>query len=484
MPGLSRYLRLVRIFMAEDHRLNASLIGGLQFLMFPLVILFMSFVLGIASEQLLQNLPLDEAYLLLHAVIIVYGLSVGALATFGDRIAERRFGSVSMVLQTPATQPISYRELFTAFYVKEIIYYFLYSVLPLVGGIALTIPLTGFQVSSVLFLLLTVTVSFLLGLSFSFFLSAVYSRSRTVLGVVLGLIGIVFLAGLLTSAYDVTDLVPSIALQRTHDPLHLLTASLLFILFSAVALGTLKVTPGKRSERFEADMLETSESFSFVGANAKLMGKEWIDLVRSRTLVPVVSAYLGPMAIMATLLWFLGEVLTVSLELNLVFYAALIGFFSVSIYSWLNLLDNGAFMDVLPISVTQVIRTKLMMLSMIALLTSTAFLVLLGFLLGDLGTLALGLLVAYATTAYTVTATAYLTGLRTNSYLFDPRVLGKFSGLIVPPLCALVVLSLSYSRGPVVAGALIVAICAIMALGTVFLYRRIGKRWGRATFGF
>jgi hypothetical protein len=305
-----------------------------------------------------------------------------------------------------------------------------------------------------------------------------------VLGAVLGLIGVLILGGWLTAAYDVTDLVPSIALQRTHDPLHLLTAGVLFLLFSAVALGTLKVTPGKRSERFEADLLETAESFAFVGADADLMGKEWIDLVRSRTLVPVVSAYIGPMAIMAVLLWFLGQVLTLSLDLNMVFYAALIGFFSVSIYSWLNLLDNNAFLDVLPIIMAQVIRTKLLMLSMIALLTSTVFLSLLGLLLGDLGTLPLGLLVAYVTTAYTVTATAYLTGLRTNSYLFDPRVLGRFSGLIVPPLCALVVLSLSYSSGPMVAVSMILLVCGAMAVATLAMYRRIGKRWDRATFGF
>lgn len=484
MPSLSRHLSLVRIFISEERRLNASMIGGVQFLMFPVVILFMAFVLGLASEQLVQNLPLDQAYLMLHAVMIIYGLGVGGLATFGDRIAERRFGSVSMVLQTPATQPISYREMFTAFYVKEIVYYFLYSVLPLVGGIALTIPFTGFRASSVLFLLLTVTLSFLLGLSLSFFLSAVYVRSKAALGAVVAFVGVLIMVVWATGAFDVANLVPSIALQRTHEVVHLLTGTLLFLLFSIVALGTIKVTPGKHGERYEADLLETAESFSFIGANDKLMGKEWIDLVRSRTLVPVVSAYIGPMAVLAVLLWFLGNVLTVDLDLNMVFYAAMTGFFSVSIYSWLNLIDNNSFMDVLPISVAQVIRTKLLLLSMIALLTSTVFLIALSFLLGDLETLPLGLVVAYVTTAYTVTATAFLTGLRTNSYLFDPRVLGKFSASSVPPLCALVILSLGYHSNPVLAGTLILLVCALMALATMIMYRRIGERWGRATFGF
>lgn len=484
MSGFSKHLSLVRIFISEERRLNASMIGGAQFLMFPVVILFMSFVLGIASEQLLKDLPLEQAYLLLHSVIIIYGMSVGGLATFGDRIAERRFGPISMVLQTPATQPISYRELFTAFYVKEIIYYFLYSVLPLVGGIALTIPLTGFQLSSVLFLLLTVTLSFLFGLSFSFFLSAVHARSRAVLGALLGSLGLLVLSVSAIGAFDLIYLVPSMALQRTHDAVFLLAGLLMFLVFSAAALRTVKVTPGKHSHRYKAEMLEKAERFSWSGGYAKLMGKEWIDLLRSRTLAPVLGAYVGPLAMLAALLWVLEKALTIDLEFNMVFYAAMIGFFSVSIYSWLNLLDNNTFMDVLPITVGQVIRTKLILLSIVALVTSTAFLSLLSFLLGEAGTLPLGLLVAYVTTAYTVTATAYLTGLRTNSYLFDPRVLGKFSGTIIPPLCALVILSLSYSDSPFLSGSLIMLVCAGMALATVLMYRGIGKRWDRATFGF
>ncbi len=484
MSLATKHLSLVRIMLSEERRLNASMIGGIQFLMFPVVILIMSLVLGMASRQLMRNLPLDQIYLLLHSIIILYGVSVGGLATFGERIAERRFGPVSLVLQTPATQPIAYRELFAAFYVKEIIYYFLYSILPIVGGIALSIPITGFQISSVLFLLLTLTLSFLLGLSFSFFLSSVRARSKAALGAMLGALGLLALIGLVTHSYDLANLIPSIALQRTHDAVYLLLALVLFTLFSAVALMAIQVKAGQRSERYEPHMLETAERFSFVGPNATLMGKDWIDLLRSRTLVSVLSAYVGPLAAIAVLLWFLGTVLTVELDFNMIFYAAMIGFFSISIYSWLNLLDNNAFMEVLPITVAQVIRTKLLLLSMVALATSTAFLAVLSLLFGQWGSLPLGLVVAYVTTAYTVTATAYLTGLRTNSSLFDPRVLARFSGLSVPPLCALVILSLNYSSNAVMAGALILLVCGVLVLVTLTMYRRIEKRWGRAMFGF
>jgi len=483
MEQLARHLGLVRLMMSEERRLNASMIGGIQFLMFPVIILFMALVLSLASSQLLRSMPLDQAYLLLHAVIVLYGISVGGLALFSDRIAERRFGQTSLILQTPLTQPIDGRELFAAFYVKEIIYYFLYSIVPIIGGIALSIPVTGFPVTSVLFLLLTTTLSFLIGLSLSFFLSSMYVRSRALFGVLVGVMAVVFLTGFVTKAYDVADLIPSIALQRTHEPLYLAIALAVIALFSFVAIMTIQVKySGRASERHEARMLETAGSFTFARSCSALMGKDWIDLLRSRTLVPVVSAYVGPLAILALMFWFIGNVLTVRLDLNMVFYAAMIGFFSVSIYSWLNMLDNNAFMEVLPVTVAQVIRTKLLLLSMVAAVTSTVFLIALGAMMGQLGTLPLGLVVGYVTTAYTVTSTAYLTGLRTNSYLFDPAVLAKFSGLSIPPLVALVIMSLSFWMDPLVVSILVLAVCGVLALVTYLLYRRIDARWGRESF--
>jgi hypothetical protein len=470
--------------ISEERRLNASMIGGVQFLMFPVMILFMSLVLSLASKQLMSNMPLDQVYLVLHIVIIGYGVSVGGIGLFGDRIAERRFGSVSMILQTPATQPITYRQIFADFYVKEIIYYFGYSILPLVGGIALSIPLTGFQASSVLFLLLTASLSFVLGMSFSFFVSSLYTRSKRLIGLLIGtVLGIVLLV-FVTQIARLSDLVPSIALQRTHEPIFLALSLAVIVIFSAVAVTTIRVRAGKHSGRYEAKLFDMVTRFSFVRSYSTLMGKDWVDLRRSGTLGPVMGAYVGPLAILALVFWFLGSFLSIKLELNMVFYAAMIGFFSVSIYSWLNLLDNNAFMEVLPVTVAQVIRTKLLLLSLLAAALSTIFLAILSVSMGQISTLLIGLLVAYATTAYTVTSTAYLTGLRTNSYLFDPRVLGKFSGLSIPPLIALVLLSLSYSLDAVLVPVIILLVCSILAVITFIMYRKIEGRWGRETFVF
>lgn len=480
---MRRNMKIVRLMFKEEQRLNAAMIGQAQFLMFPFMILFMAFVIGLASDQMLKSIPMTKVYLILHAVILVYGLGVGAFALFGERMASRRIGEVSMLLETPRIHPVTFKEVFLAFYIKDTIYYLLYSIVPLIAGLALTIPFTGFRMSSVLFLLVTLTLSFLTGISFSFLLSSLYVRWKAVFAaVVVSLLGVA-MGGYFTHALDITELIPSLMFQRTHDPVYAMASLGLILVFSYVAVSTLRITFGKKTERYEDEMTSTARKFSFARGDSTLMAKDWIDLVRSGTLGPVVSAYVGPLAFLAVLFWFLGTVLTFPLHFNLIFFSAMIGFFGVSVYGWLNLLDAPAFLDVLPVSVPSMIRTKLRLFAMLAGITSTVFLAGLSLLQSELGLLAIGLVVAYATTIYTVTSTAYLTGLRTNSYLFDPGILARFAGIVVPPLIALTILSFRFKEDAAVSMAAILVLCAILVAVSVILYRRIDGRWRKASFG-
>jgi len=481
---LSRNLKIIRLMLIEERRLNAAMIGQAQFLLFPVMILFMSFVIGMASKQMLRSIPMAQVYLILHSIILFYGLAVGGFALFGERMASRRIGEVTMLLETPRIHPVSFKTVFLTFYVKDTIYYMLYSIVPLIGGLALTIPFTGFRITSVLFLLLTITLSFLTGISFSFFLSSMYVRWKALFAAIVAAILALIAGSYLMHWYDLARLVPSVMLQRTGDPIYILISVVLVLAFSYVAVNTIKVTFGKASERYPDEMLSTERRFSFAKNYSTLMAKDWIDLIRSKTLMPVVGAYIGPLAFLAVLFWFLGTILTFPLHFNLIFFGAMIGFFGVSVYGWLNLLDTPSFLDVLPISVASMIRTKLRLFTMLAGVSSTVFLVSLSILQSELGMLGIGLIVAYSTTFYTVTSTAYLTGLRTNSYLFDPRVLAKFAGVVIPPLIALTILSFRFTDDRLVSTVVILAISAVLVAATVFLYRGIDGRWSRETFAF
>jgi hypothetical protein len=470
--------------MSEERRMNAAMIGDMQFLLFPFMILAMSLVLSLASKQLLRSMAADDVYIVLHSVVLLYGLGVGGFALFGNRIAEKRMGELSLLLQTPTLLPVSFKSLFLTFYVKDIIYYLVYSIVPLMAGMALSIPLTGFHATSVLFLLLTVTLTFLFGISLSFFLSSIYVRSKAYFGAAVGAILLLLVGGAGLHLYDPYALLPSLQLQLTADPLWLLLIIPSILVFSYVAVETVQVRFGKTAERYRPVMLGTARKFAFTKRHSVLMAKDWVDLVRSRTLTPVAGAYVGPLAFLAVMFWFLGGVLALPLHFNLIFYAAMIGFFSVSIYGWLNLLDGPGYMAVLPVSVAQSIRAKLLMLSMFAAVLATAFLVILAILQSEFMLVGLGLIVAYAATAYTVSATAYLTGLRTNSYLFSPKILAKFAGLVIPPLIILTIMSFNYATDPTLSTIAILATSGVLT-GLAFLFfTSIEGRWGRESFTF
>ena len=470
--------------LVEESRLHTQMIGKVQFMSFPVMILFMAFVIGLSAKQLLDDVPMNHIYLILHSIIFVYGLGVGGFALFGDMIAERRFGPISTLLETPTIQPIDFRSMFLAFYVKDTIYYMVYTIIPLIAGIGLTIPFTGFRVASVLFLLLTVSLSFLLGLSYSFLLSSVYARwRRTFIVIVLALLA------LLVGSYFAGDelasrLIPSIGLQESHDPLYLLASVALIIAFSTVAICTIKITFGKATSRYSETILPTVKSFSFAKHYSAFMAKDWVDLIRSRSLSYVFGAYVLPMVFLAILLWFLGTVIEIPLHFNTIFFAALMGFVGVEIYAWLKMLDTTVFHETLPVNVSQVVKAKLLMFVILAGVISIAFLVPLSLLRSEASMLGISLVVAYSTASYTVTATAYLTGLRTNSYLFDSRVLAKFAVAVIPPLIALSILSLNYTDDWLISAVEISSVCAILAVATYVLFKRIPRRWDKETFSF
>ena len=161
MEKWNKYMQLIKLMILEDYRMQAAIIGKFQFVFFPILIAVFALVISLSSTVLLENVPMERIYFLLHMIILVYGISVGGFAMFGEQIAERRFGQINLILQTPSFQPIDFRTLFMLFYVKDIILYLFFSLIPIITGIALSMPVTGFKITSVAFLFVTITLTFL-----------------------------------------------------------------------------------------------------------------------------------------------------------------------------------------------------------------------------------------------------------------------------------------------------------------------------------
>jgi hypothetical protein len=140
-------------------------------------------------------------------------------------------------------------------------------------------------------------------------------------------------------------------------------------------------------------------------------------------------------------------------------------------------------MATIPVSVPRVIRTKLLAFLLITTWISVAFVVGIAVLNGDTRLLWLAVPVALITSVYMVTMTAYLTGLRTNSFLFDPGVLARFTVMSMLPDLGLTILSFTIDKdlGLAVAGILLVLV--LLGATTYILLQGIESKWRSTEFG-
>ena len=76
---------------------------------------------------------------------------------------------------------LSERTIFLNLVGKDTVYYFILWVFPFTAGFAIASPFIGVPLSLPLWLMLTLTFSFLTGLSLVFFLSTIYARSKQML---------------------------------------------------------------------------------------------------------------------------------------------------------------------------------------------------------------------------------------------------------------------------------------------------------------
>lgn len=396
----------------------------------------------------------------------------------------RRLGQVNLLLSLSQLYPVSFKRTMAVFYVKDAVFYILYSIIPLVGGIAVAAPLAGVTYAGVALLGLTMFLTFMLGMSLSFLISAAAVRARAAAGaiglLVLALVALVYPLGILRPGH----LVLPLGYWYSYDPLYLLASVGLAVLLS---IGAVLLT----KERFEAPqgvheemLLPLEERFAFTGDMRTLVAKEWVELRRSGMMAAFVTGFLGPLLGIYILVWVFQVGMGVAIDFNVVFYGCMVGFLGTMNYSWLTNLEPNEFLNVQPVTVDKVIRAKLILYFLLTVGISFAYVIIIGIVNGDIPHLPLALLVAGATTVYVAAVTTLLTGLWTNTMMFDARVLGKFSGTVIPPLIAVTIASFLMDAEALAATVVIVAVSVVLLVVSWALFKRVPVKWGGVSFSF
>lgn len=475
-------LWLLRAMFKEEFRLQSSYSNRWSTIMFPFMLCAMALVVAVSLPRLSTEVSVPQMITGAHLSALLYGLAVGAFAFLGREMLERRWGQATFLLSSAQTLPITFRRTFLMFFLKDTLYYVFVTLLPVTLGLLLSIPVTHFHVLSVLRLFVTLTLTFLYGISFSFFMSAIYTRSRRVFAALTVAVIVLVLATAALHLFGVGFIAPSIAFEFSGDPWALLASAALSFAWSAWAVLLIE-------ERFEIPSVvvkgqydEAAGRFAAFGRLGPYLGKEWIDLVRSRTLSKVTLAFVLPLAVLSAFDWFLERTLSTSIEFTSIFYGGMVGFFGVLIYSWLNNIDYVEYYSTFPVVVPDIVRAKLVMFMLLTSGISTGFVVGMSAINHDWARLPVALLVMFSTSVYMVVVTAYLTGLRTNVYLFDTRILAKFAILSIVPLMAITFLSMAEGRLGWLMLLAIAVVCLALATATRILLGRIDVRWRGETF--
>ena len=424
--------------MKEEWRLHSTVFGSLSFALFPVLIFGIVFMSSFLLPLFRAVLPAGDLALVTIGVFLLLGVMVGGFGLLGNEVMNRRFGQMSLLAYSARSLPLSERYIFTTFIIKDIVYYLFLWVLPFVLGFAVASPFIGVPAMLPLLLFVSLTMTFLFGLSAIFFLSTVYSRSKPALLVIFA--AVVVMAGWAFLSYGTRlgDLFPPLQLLRNATWLSFFLSCILVIIPFVVSVLIFKPEYSGTSKRFINLLTPLTRKLSFF-PTPPLAAKDLIDLWRSGGGIgQVLFSFLLPLG----LIWFFLSVLKslVPDYAILLVFAVTTGIISATMYTWITSFDTFSSYACLPVSVSTLITSKICTFTLLQVIPAV-FIVIVTIITGMVQYLIPAMVLWGAVSLYALSVSIYLTGLTPNILVYDVRVLIAFLFLIGVPVMVVIALS-------------------------------------------
>jgi hypothetical protein len=414
-----------------------------MFLLFPFIIALFTFGLSLFLPMFEAITPLSSMYLLINCLAIIFGVSVGAFALMGREMMNRRFGQVSSIAYSSRSLPVSERSILSNVIMNDIIFYSVLFIIPFFAGLSAASAFTGAMPLFYPLLIASVFLSFLTGISASFFLSTLYIRSAKIFS------SAFLIAFLLTaiSGYslnkNVFSLIPSIAFFDNPNVFTLGYSLAAILILSGLSIAFAKIEYNEKVRHVKNSLTGLSLKFDRVFREPDFMAKDMLDLNRSGGgLGKVFFSLLFPLILIWALLYIFSGLFLLTNEAIFLIFSVLVGALSSSMYNWLTEFDDFSYYSFLPVKVSTLIVGKLE--GYILLNVSSLIIVIGAAILGNvLSSLYLGLLVFVSISAYTVAVTMLLLGLKSNR-IFSGRTFVAYTLMISPVMVFSMMLSMLY----------------------------------------
>lgn len=527
LRGWNAFSATFRVMFKEEGRKSIEFAKKRQIVLFPLLLTLVTavttiglqFLVGDSSAQVSdlesKTFTWSELRFALHLPLLMFSLGMGTFAFMGHDAIVHRAGTKNYLLAAPALQPLPNSVAHFAYFVKDLCFYVMLILTPVVSGMALGILLesaanitTPLEWSSLPWTWLAMIITLAQGLAIAFFASALWMRGRpyTIVGpVAIVTLGIAIGLG----KFDIGSMLWGLGVQNSQNP-----ATALLALVGSVGLGWISST--LIIDDFDVSVVERKELFipiynrlGFLGRGEirLIVAKEFVDLFRSGSLKKMTVSYAIPLLVLLGMAW-LVDFAEAPIPINLLSYAPFLGFFGFNFYSWLTILDSPEFMNGLPLRVPQLIRAKVVVYFLATSWISLIFIVLMAWRLDEWGALPTSIIVMFANSVYIVALTAFLMGLRPNKAIFDASIMIWFWIGTVVPLLLLFLLSFTqgdvslygnwwerasqdglaataamYDQSMVEQGYKgMIAISVGLILASALLWKLMDRRWGKAEF--
>ena len=529
LRGWSAFAATFKVMFIEEYRENLDFAKKRRIILFPLLVALVTmiatiglqFLVGTGASQSPDSISdakvfsWDEMRLALHIPLLMFSLGMGSFAFLGREKVLARTGSKNYLLASPALQPLNNPTAHFAYFAKDLTYYVLLILTPVITGMAIGITLENFtsvrtplEWSSLPRTWLAMTTTLAQGLALSFLASSLWllggliSRFTPIVVVLLGT-----LIGLGKIPYGIA--LWGLSVQQPSGLVFVipaLTGSIALAWFaSQLVRDDFEVRVSSKKEIF----MPAWKKLRFLGNGTTrlLVAKEAVDLIRSGSLKKMTVSYSVPLIVLLMMAW-LVDFAETPIPINLLSYAPFLGFFGFNFYSWLTALDSPEHMNGLPLNVPQLIRAKVVVYFLATTWISILFVCLMAWKLDEWAVLPIALIVMIANSIYIVSLTAFLMGLAPNKAIFDAKIMGWFWIGTVIPLLALFLLS--FTQGDIsfyenwmqqvsekgldaeavdfanermavgFQGILWVSLGLVAA--SIFLMKLLDRRWGRAEF--
>ena len=466
LRGISSFRATFNVMFKEEFRKNVEFAKARQMILFPLLLSLVTmvstvglqFLVGDSAAQTsdtdVNSFTWQELRFALHLPLLVFSLGMGTFAFMGRDALVRRTASKNHLLASPALQPLPNSMAHFAYFVKDLVFYVLLILSPIILGMGLGKGLDTFfdiktplEYSSLPWTWFAMVVTLAQGLVISFLASALWMRGRpfTIFGpIAVVLIGIIVGVGV----FDIEMILIGLQIQTSKNLLLGIVGFAMCILLGY--LSSLLII-----DDFDVSVVEKGDLFKPIYAKLSFLGrgeirlivaKEFVDLFRSGSIKKMVVSYTIPLAVLLGMAWLI-DFAEAPIPINLLSYAPFLGFFGFNFYSWLTILDSPEFMNGLPVRVPQLIRAKVLVYFLITSWISLIFIILMAWRLDEWASLPTSIVVMFANSIYIVALTAFLMGLRPNKAIFDASIMIWFWIGTVLPLLGLFLLS--FTQGDV-----------------------------------